>query len=116
MRKLHEAKESGAPGVAIWGTGTPRREFLHVDDMAEASLYVMGLPLESLQAHTQPRLSHVNIGTGRDVSIRELAELMAEIVGYRGELEYDTGKPDGTPQKRLDVSRLGSLGCRPGSI
>ncbi len=110
MRKLHEAREQRSPRVEIWGTGTPRREFLHVDDMAEASLHVMGLPLETLQAHTQPRLSHVNIGSGRDVSIRELAELIAGIVDYRGELKYDTSKPDGTPQKLLDVSRLGALG------
>lgn len=110
MRKLHEARERRSPRVEIWGTGTPRREFLHVDDMAEASLHVMGLPLETLQAHTQPRLSHVNIGTGHDVSIRELAELMAEMVGFEGELDYAPSKPDGTLQKLLDVSRLKSLG------
>ena len=110
LRKLHEANETRAPSVAIWGTGTPRREFLHVDDMAAACLHVMGLPREILQAHTQPMLSHINIGTGTDVSIRELAETIAEIVGYRGELEYDTTKPDGTPQKLLDVSRLSALG------
>ncbi|EGV28105.1 GDP-L-fucose synthase [Thiorhodococcus drewsii AZ1] len=110
MRKLHEAKESRSPSVTIWGTGTPRREFLHVDDMAEACLHVMGLPRETLQAHTRPMLSHINIGAGTDVSIRELAETLAEIVGFAGELTYDTSKPDGTPQKLMDVSRLRSLG------
>jgi len=110
MRKLHEAKESRSPSVTIWGTGTPRREFLHVDDMAEACLHVMGLPLETLQAHTQPMLSHINIGAGTDVSIRELAETLAEIVGFTGTLTYDTSKPDGTPQKLMDVSRLQALG------
>ncbi|NEX22708.1 GDP-L-fucose synthase [Thiorhodococcus mannitoliphagus] len=110
LRKLHQAKETQSPSVTIWGTGTPRREFLHVDDMAEACLHVMGLPLETLQAHTQPMLSHINIGAGTDVSIRELAETIAEIVGFEGELRYDTSKPDGTPQKLMDVSRLKALG------
>ena len=110
MRKLHEAKERQAPSVAIWGSGTPRREFLHVDDMADACLHVMDLPLETLKAHTQPMLSHINIGVGTDVSIRELAETLADIVGFRGELAFDSAKPDGTPQKLLDVSRLKALG------
>ncbi|MFD2112998.1 GDP-L-fucose synthase [Thiorhodococcus fuscus] len=110
MRKLHEAKERQATSVAIWGTGTPRREFLHVDDMAEACLHVMGLPLETIQAHTQPMLSHINIGAGTDISIRELAETLADIIGFAGELTFDTSKPDGTPQKLMDVSRLRSLG------
>ncbi|MFD2113001.1 GDP-L-fucose synthase [Thiorhodococcus fuscus] len=110
MRKLHEAKESGSPSVAIWGTGTPRREFLHVDDMAEACLHVMGLPLETIQAHTQPMLSHINIGAGTDISIRELAETLADIIGFAGELSFDASKPDGTPQKLMDVSRLQALG------
>ena len=110
MRKLHEAKEAQSPSVEIWGTGTPRREFLHVDDMAAACLHVLGLPLKTLHAHTQPMLSHINIGVGTDVSIRELAETIAEIVGFEGALRYDTSKPDGTPQKLLDVSRLKALG------
>ncbi|EXJ15966.1 GDP-L-fucose synthase [Imhoffiella purpurea] len=114
MRKLHEAKENRAPSVEIWGTGTPRREFLHVDDMAEACLHVMELPLETLRAHTSPMLSHINIGVGTDVSIRELAETMAEIVGFEGALKYDSTKPDGMPRKLLDVSRLETLGWRAG--
>jgi GDP-L-fucose synthase len=94
----------------IWGTGTPRREFLHVDDMAEASLFVLNLDRETYAANTDPMLSHINVGTGEDISIRELAELVAEITGFRGSITCDTSKPDGTMRKLMDVSRLRSMG------
>jgi GDP-L-fucose synthase len=110
MRKIHEARQSGAASVEIWGTGNAMREFLHVDDMADASLYVLGLDSETYNSNTQPMLSHINIGTGVDVTIRELAETMAEVVGYQGELQSNTSKPDGAPRKLLNVSRLGNLG------
>ena len=115
IRKFHEAKESAAKEVLLWGTGSPRREFLHVEDLADACGLLMGLPDESVDAHFV-HASHppfVNIGTGKDVSIRELAELVMEIVGFRGEIRWDTTKPDGTPRKLLDVSRLNSLGWTP---
>ncbi len=110
IRRFHEARESRAPEVVIWGTGAPRREFLHVDDMAEASLFVMDLPRETYAAETQPMLSHINVGCGSDVTIRELAETVARIVGYEGRLAFDTTKPDGTPRKLMDVGRLARLG------
>jgi GDP-L-fucose synthase len=110
MRRLHEAKESGAPEVAIWGSGTPRREFLHVDDMAAACVHVLALDREVYARHTQPMLSHINVGTGIDCTIRELAETIARVIGYRGRLAFDASKPDGTPRKLMDVSRLRSLG------
>jgi len=103
IRKAHEAKEAGAPVLSVWGSGTPRREFLHVDDMAEACLFLL---------ERDPPDFLYNIGTGTDVSIRQLAELVAEIVGFSGGLAFDASKPDGTPRKLLDVSRLGSLGWR----
>ena len=103
LRKFHEAKESGAPGVNVWGTGTPRREFLHVDDLADACLFLM--------EHYDEE-SIINIGTGEDLSIRELAELIQKIVNYGGEIAWDTEKPDGTPQKLLDVSRIRGLGWK----
>jgi GDP-L-fucose synthase len=98
--------------VAIWGTGTPMREFLYVDDMAEASVRVMNLDRDTYAAHTQPMLSHINVGTGEDLTIRELAETVARVVGYDGRIETDPGKPDGAPRKLMDVSRLRALGCR----
>nr|WP_269752066.1 GDP-L-fucose synthase [Thiocapsa bogorovii] len=110
MRKFHEAKTQGAPAVTVWGTGTPRREFLHVDDLADACVHLMGLAPETYRAHTRPMCSHVNAGTGEDVSIRELAETIGEVVGFEGEIRFDTDKPDGTPRKLLDVSRLAALG------
>jgi GDP-L-fucose synthase len=110
MRRFVEAKQSDAPEVVIWGSGTPRREFLHVDDMAAASVHVMGLDQEAYASVTQPMLSHLNVGTGSDCSIRELAELLADVVGYSGDLRFDTSKPDGTPRKLLDVSRIHALG------
>lgn len=96
--------------VVIWGSGLPRREFLHVDDMAAASVFVMGLDNVSYKANTQPMLSHINVGTGNDCTIRELAETMTRVTGFKGRLAFDTSKPDGTPRKLLDVSRLNNLG------
>ena len=110
MRRIHEAKVTSAPTVTIWGAGTPRREFLHVDDMAAACVHVMELPPEVYRAHTQPMTSHVNVGTGEDVTIRELAELIALVVDFSGELQFDPSKPDGAPRKLLDVSRLAEMG------
>ena len=110
LRKFHDAKVQGAPSVSVWGTGTPRREFLHVDDMADACVHVMGLDTETYRRHTQPMCSHTNVGVGEDVSIAELAELIGSVIGYQGEVHFDTSKPDGTPRKLLDVSRLRDLG------
>ncbi len=112
MRRFHEAVQDGREEVVVWGTGTPRREFLHVDDMAEASLFVMNLDRAAFQANTQPMLSHINVGTGTDVSIRDLAELLAQVTGFKGRLVFDTSKPDGTPRKLMDVSRLAAIGWR----
>jgi GDP-L-fucose synthase len=113
IRRFHEAKQNGAPEVLIWGSGTPMREFLYVDDMAEACLHIMELDPESYARNTQPMLSHINIGTGEDLSIRDLAETISETVGYRGRIAFDTSKPDGTPRKLMDVGRMKSLGWRP---
>jgi GDP-L-fucose synthase len=112
MRRFHEAVRDGHDEVVVWGTGTPRREFLHVDDMAEASLFVMNLDRAIYAANTQAMLSHINVGTGRDVSIRELAEMLAAVTGFKGRLVFDTAKPDGTPRKLMDVSRLATMGWR----
>ncbi|MGC0758821.1 GDP-L-fucose synthase [Escherichia coli] len=110
MRRFHEAKESGVPEVIVWGTGTPMREFLYVDDMAAASVHVMELDEAIYQQNTQPMLSHINVGTGVDCSIREMAETMASVVGYQGKIVFDVTKPDGTPRKLMDVTRLKNLG------
>ncbi len=110
MRRFHEAKCANAAEVSVWGSGKPMREFLHVDDMAAASVYVMNLDDASYQASTQPMLSHINVGTGVDCTIKSLVETMADVTGYKGEIVFDTTKPDGTPCKLLDVSRLKSLG------
>lgn len=112
LRRFHEAKQSGAPEVAIWGTGTPRREFLYVDDMAAASVFVMQLPLSVYQAQVQPQLSHVNVGYGSDVTIAELAHTVARVVGYRGQVTFDASRPDGAPRKLMDSSRLNALGWK----
>ena len=112
MRRFHEAKLAGAAEVVIWGSGQPRREFLHVDDMAEASLFVLDLPKAAYDANTAPMLSHINVGTGTDVSILEAAQMMAAVVGFRGRIALDPGKPDGAPRKLLDVSRLAAMGWR----
>lgn len=110
IRKLHAAKSAGAPEVEVWGTGTPRREFLHVDDLAAACVHVMGLAPETYRTQTQPMCSHLNVGTGADLTIRELAETIAEVIGFKGRIRFDPAKPDGTPRKLLDVSRLAALG------
>jgi len=110
IRRFHEAKLTGAPSVLIWGTGTPRREFLYVDDMAAASVFVMGLPKESLDQVTKPMLSHINVGFGSDITIAELARSIAIAVGYSGDIEFDTSKPDGAPRKWMDSARLNALG------
>lgn len=110
IRRFHEARQTGAERVLVWGSGTPRREFLYVDDMAEACVHVMNLDKAVYRTHTRPMLSHVNVGTGSDVTIRELAELIAEVTGYRGRIEFDASKPDGAPRKLLDVSLLRELG------
>ena len=110
LRRFHEAREQNTPDVMVWGSGTPMREFLHVDDMAAASIHVMELAQEVLQEYTQPMLSHINVGTGVDCTIRELAQTIAQVVGYKGRVVFDAGKPDGTPRKLLDVTRLHQLG------
>jgi GDP-L-fucose synthase len=113
IRRFHEAKEADAPEVVVWGTGTPRREFLHVDDMAAASVYVMNLSSAEYQAHTSPMCSHINVGYGSDVTIKELAELVAGVVGYPGAIEFDSSKPDGTLRKLMDSGRIKELGWQP---
>jgi nucleoside-diphosphate-sugar epimerase len=110
IRRFHEAAATGSEEVVIWGTGTPRREFLHVDDMAAASLFVLDLPKADYETNTQPMLSHINVGSGNDISILELARKVALITGYRGRIVTDPSKPDGTPRKLMDVSRLAQLG------
>lgn len=110
LRRFHEAVQRGDEEVVIWGSGTPMREFLHVDDMAAASVHVMELDDEVYQANTQPMLSHINVGTGIDCTIRELAETVALVTGFGGRLVFDATKPDGTPRKLMDVSRLKALG------
>ena len=112
IRRFHEAARDGLDEVVIWGTGNPKREFLHVDDMAEASLFVLDLPQDIYTANVQPMLSHINVGTGREVSIGELAQMVAEVTGFKGKLGFDTSKPDGTMRKLMDVSRLADMGWR----
>jgi GDP-L-fucose synthase len=110
IRRFHEAKLAGAPEVVIWGSGKPMREFLYVDDMADASVFVMNLDYPTYAAHTDAMHSHINVGTGDDVTIAELAHLVSATVGYHGRIVFDTSKPDGTPRKLLDVSKLKALG------
>jgi GDP-L-fucose synthase len=112
IRRFHEAKVSGAPKVSIWGSGMPKREFLYVDDMAAASIFVMNLPRDTYQQHTQPMLSHINVGFGSDITIAELAQAVGQTVGYQGRIDFDSSKPDGAPRKWMDSSRLGQLGWR----
>lgn len=112
IRRFHEAVQAGDPEVVIWGSGKPMREFLHVDDMADASVHVMNLDSVSYRANTQSMLSHINVGTGVDCTIRELAETIARVTGFAGRLVFDSSKPDGTPRKLMDVSRLSALGWR----
>ncbi len=113
IRRFHEAKLADAPSVVIWGTGTPKREFLYVDDMASACVHVMDLPRETYAAHTEATISHINIGSGEDLSIAELAQLVSEAVGYRGTIRCDASKPDGAPRKLLDISLIRQLGWSP---
>ncbi|PWG62946.1 GDP-L-fucose synthase [Spiribacter halobius] len=110
LRRFHEAKVRGEAEVSVWGTGGPRREFLHVDDMAAACVHVMELPKAVYEEHTQPMLTHINVGTGTDCSISELAAVIARTVGFEGRISFDTSKPDGAPRKLLDVTRLNALG------
>jgi GDP-L-fucose synthase len=110
IRRLHEAKTSNAPTVTIWGTGTPRREFLFVDDMAAASVHIMNLDKLTYDAHTLPMQSLINVGFGQDITIRELANTVRKTLGYEGKIDFDTSKPDGTPRKLMDSSRLNALG------
>ncbi len=112
MRRFHEAKERGDSEVVVWGSGKPMREFLHVDDMAAACIHVMNLDKTTYDANTQPMLSHINVGTGVDCTIREMAETVKRVVGFDGELVFDTTKPDGTLRKLMDVSRLETLGWK----
>jgi GDP-L-fucose synthase len=112
MRRFHEGVQAGAETVTIWGSGTPLREFLHVDDMAAACVFVMDLDAATYRAHTQPMLSHINVGIGVDCSIRELAETLARVTGFAGRLVFNASKPDGTPRKLLDVSRIAAMGWR----
>lgn len=112
LLRFHEAKLANAPVVNAWGTGKPMREFLYVDEMAAAAIFVMNLDKETYQRETLPMLSHINVGTGIDCSIKELTETVAKVVSYDGEIHWDTTKPDGTPRKLMDVSRLERLGWR----
>ena len=112
IRRFHEAKVANAEKVVIWGTGSARREFLYVDDMAEACVHVMQMDSVTYAANTQPMLSHINVGTGEDLTIRDLAKLVAKVVGFAGRIEQDTTKPDGAPRKLMDVSRLEALGWK----
>lgn len=112
IRRFHEAKSNNASHVNVWGTGQPRREFLYVEDMAAASIYVMNLPREKYQEHTRPMLSHINVGSGLDISIKSLSELIAKVVGYQGKIIFDSSKPDGTTRKLMDNSLINTLGWR----
>lgn len=112
IRRFHEAKECGTSNVQIWGTGTPRREFLYVDDMAEACIHVMNLPKNLYLKHTEPMLSHINVGFGSDVTIATVAKAIADVVGYTGEITFDSTKLDGAPRKLMDSSRLNNLGWK----
>ena len=113
IRRLHEAKRDELPRISVWGSGKPKREFLYVDDMAAACLHVMNLSKAVYAQHTQPMLGHVNVGSGVDISTKELAELIASVVGYQGEITFDATKPDGAPRKLMDSSKLNALGWRP---
>jgi GDP-L-fucose synthase len=110
IRRFHEAKVSKAKEVVIWGTGTPRREFLYVDDMAAASVFVMQLDKKTYDENTDPMQSHINVGFGSDVTISELAHAVGNAVGYQGQIGFDPSKPDGTPRKWMDSGRLNRLG------
>ena len=113
IRRFHEAKVNNTPSVVVWGSGTPKREFLYVDDMAAASIYVMNLDTDTYQTETQPMISHINVGCGTDITTRELAETIGKVIGYKGNIEFDRTKPDGTPRKLMDSSRINKLGWKP---
>ena len=113
IRRFHEAKEQCQPTVMIWGSGTPYREFLYVDDLASACVHVMNLDQEDYQQHTQPMLSHINVGSGEELTIRQLADTIARVTNYKGTIAFDNKKPDGTPRKLMDSSRLNNLGWQP---
>jgi GDP-L-fucose synthase len=113
IRRFHEAKQNSAPEVLIWGTGAPMREFLYIDDMAAACVHVMDLDQDTYAANTEPMLSHINVGTGEDLSIRDLAITIGEIIGYDGRIAFDVSKPDGMPRKLTDVRRMRGLGWQP---
>jgi GDP-L-fucose synthase len=112
MQRLHQAKVDNDAEVVVWGTGNAMREFLYVDDMAQASLFVLELDGQTYKANTQPMLSHINVGTGKDVTIREMAEIMRQVVGYEGKLTFDTTRPDGSPRKLINVTRLNNIGWK----
>jgi GDP-L-fucose synthase len=112
IRRFHEAKVNNVPSVAVWGSGTPKREFLYVDDMAAACVHIMNLDKAIYDQHTQPMLSHINVGCGEDITIRQVAEAISKAVGYQGSISFDPSKPDGTPRKLMDSSRLNALGWK----
>jgi GDP-L-fucose synthase len=113
IRKFHEAKVNNKPFVEVWGSGKPMREFLHVDDMADASIHIMDLDKKTLASEVDPMLSHINIGTGTDITIKDVAQIVNEVVGFRGEIVFNTKMPDGTKRKLLDISKLKRLGWKP---
>jgi GDP-L-fucose synthase len=112
MRRFHEAKEKKSPEVIIWGTGIPMREFMYVDDIAAASVFVMELDKIIYDLHTEPMQSHINVGFGEDVTIKELSETIGRVIGYEGKIVFDTTKPDGTPRKLINSQRLESMGWK----
>jgi GDP-L-fucose synthase len=113
IKRFHEAKINNVPEVVIWGTGTPRREFLYVDDMASASTYVMNLDATKYLESVKPMLSHINVGYGSDISIIDLAKLISKVIGYQGSIAFDSSKPDGSPKKLMDSSLINSLNWKP---
>ena len=112
MQRFHNAKINNDNEVMVWGTGNAMREFLFVDDMAEASLFVLGIDKEIYDENTLPMISHINVGSGKDITIKELAEIMKEVVGFEGKITFDNTKPDGSPRKLIDVSRLSKMGWK----
>jgi GDP-L-fucose synthase len=113
IRRFHEAKKNNAPEVVVWGTGAPMREFLYVDDMASASVFVMNLEKTLYEQHTKPMQSHINVGFGSDITIQELGQMISSVIGYKGSIKFDPSKPDGSPKKMMDSKCLNSLGWRP---
>ena len=113
IRKFHEAKVKNKPFVEVWGSGKPMREFLHVDDMADVSIYIMDIDKKILESEVDPMLSHINIGTGTDITIKDVAQIVKEVVGFYGEIVFNTKMSDGTKRKLLDISKLERLGWKP---